>query len=95
MKLYVCWGTFQVPGMRQHPCKLALEALQEAGYAPEVVKAYGYGPLPDLTRGRREVKRLSGESWVPLLVTDDGEVVGDSAAIITWAQQHPAAVTAA
>ena len=42
----------------------------------EVIKAYGYGPMPDLTRGRREVRRLSGSSWVPLLVTDDDGVAG-------------------
>lgn len=94
VKLYVCWGTFQVPGMREHPCRLAYEALREAGHDPEVVKAYGYGPLPDITRGRREVKRLSGRSWVPLLVTGDGEVIGESQAIIAWAQAHPAPVAA-
>jgi hypothetical protein len=91
MKLYVCYGTFQVPLMRSHPCRNAYHALQEAGYEPEIVKAYGAGPLPDITKGRREVKKLSGESWVPLLVTDDGEVVGDSQKIIAWAQAHPAA----
>ena len=91
MKLYVCWGTFQVPGMRSHPCRNAYHALQEAGYEPDVVKAYGYGPLPDFTSGRREVKRLSGTSWVPLLVTDDGDVIQDSEQIIAWAQQHPVA----
>lgn len=90
MKLYVCWGTFQVPGVREHPCRLALLALQEAGYEPEVIKAYGFGPLPDMTRGRREVRRLSGQSWVPLLVTDDGDVVQDSKAIVAWAAEHPA-----
>ena len=49
--------------------------MKEAGYEPEVKKAYSLAQLPDVTPGRREVKRLSGESWVPLLVTDDGEVV--------------------
>ena len=91
MKLYVCWGTFQVPGMRSHPCRNAYHALQEAGYEPEVKKAYSLAQLPDVTPGRREVKRLSGESWVPLLVTDDGEVVSDSANIIAWAKAHPKA----
>jgi hypothetical protein len=90
VKLYVCWGTFQVPGMREHPCRLAHEALTQAGYEPEVIKAYGLGPLPDFTSGRREVKRLSGQSWVPLLVTDDGEAIADSKAIVAWAQAHPA-----
>lgn len=95
MKLYVCYGTFQVPGMRSHPCRNAYHALQEAGYEPEIIKVYGAGPLPDVTKGRREVKRLSGSSWVPLLVTDDGEAIGDSRQIIAWAQQHPAAAAAA
>ena len=90
MKLYVCWGTFQVPGMRSHPCRNAYHALQEAGYEPEVVKAYSSGALPAVTKGRREVKRLSGESWVPLLVTDDGEVVPTTDRIIAWAAAHPA-----
>ncbi len=89
MKLYVCWGTFQVPGARSHPCRNAHNALVEAGYEPEVIKAYSSGALPDITRGRRAVKRLSGKSWVPLLVTDDGEVVGDSESIIAWAQRNP------
>lgn len=95
MKLYVCWGTFQVPGARAHPCRLAYEALKEAGHEPEVVKAYGFGPLPDITSGRREVKRLSGQSWVPLLVTDDGEAIADSQVIIDWARAHPAGAAAA
>jgi hypothetical protein len=94
VKLYVCWGTFQVPGMRQHPCRLAHEALTEAGHEPQVVKAYGLGPLPDVTSGRREVKRLSGQSWVPILVTDEDEVITDSKAIIAWAKAHPASVSA-
>ena len=90
MKLFVCWGTFQIPGARSHPCRNAHHALLAAGHEPEVVKAYGFGPLPDVTRGRREVRRLSGQSWVPLLTTDAGEVVQGSEAIIAWAGEHPA-----
>ena len=74
MKLYVCWGTFQVKGMRSHPCRNAYHALRDAGHEPEMIKSYGFGPLPDVTSGRREVKRLTGQSWVPVLVTDDGEM---------------------
>lgn len=91
MKLYVCWGTFQVPGARSHPCRNAHAALKKAGYEPEVIRTYGWGALPDITPGRREVKRLSGESWVPLLVTDDGEVVQETERIIAWAEAHPRA----
>lgn len=90
MKLYVCWGTFPTPRPGGHPCANAYRALKDAGYEPEVVKAYGLAPLPDITRGRKEVKRLTGQSWVPVLVTDDGEVVQDSKRIIAWAKEHPA-----
>jgi glutathione S-transferase len=54
-----------------------------------VVKVYGLAPLPDLTRGRREVKRLTGESFVPVLVLDDGEVITDSRSIAAWARDNP------
>ena len=94
MKLYVCWGTFPVPWPRRgatwrpggHPCKRAHDALKEAGHSPEVVRVYGFGQLPDVTPGRREVKRLTGESWVPVLVTGDGEVVKGSESIVAWAR---------
>ena len=55
------------------------------------VKVYGLASLPDFTSGRKEVKRLTGESFVPVLVLDDGEVVSDSQKIVDWARAHPAA----
>jgi hypothetical protein len=99
MKLYVCWGTFPVPWPRRgaswrpgaHPCKVAYDALKEAGYSPDVVKSYGFGRLPDVTRGRKEVKRLTGESWVPALVLDNGQVITESRNIVAWARNNPAA----
>lgn len=90
MKLYVCWGTFQTPRPGGHPCGNAYDALRDAGHEPEVIKAYGLAPLPDLTSGRREVKRLTGKSWVPVLVTDDGEIINESKAIVSWAEANPA-----
>jgi hypothetical protein len=36
-----------------HPCKKAYDALKEAGHSPDVVKAYGFASLPDVTSGRR------------------------------------------
>jgi hypothetical protein len=97
MKLYVCWGTFPVPWPRRgstwrgsgHPCTIAHDALKRAGHSPEVVRCYGMAELPDFTRGRKEVKRLTGESFVPVLVLDDGEVIKDSREIAAWAQAHP------
>ena len=99
MKLYVCWGTFPVPWPRRsaswrpgaHPCKRAHDALKEAGHSPEVTRVYGLAPLPDLTSGRREVKRLTGESFVPVLVLDEGEVITDSQNIVDWARANTAA----
>lgn len=94
MKLYVCWGTFRSPRPGGHPCGNAYRALKEAGHEPEVIKSYGLGAMPDFlnnTRGRREVKKLTGQSWVPVLVTDDGEAIQDSKKIVEWAKEHPVA----
>ena len=94
MKLYVCWGTFSTPRPGGHPCANAYNALKDAGYEPEVIRSYGLGLLPGVfnqTRGRKEAQRLSGSRMVPVLVTDDGEVVADSKKIVAWARAHPAA----
>ena len=99
MKLYVCWGTFQTPRPpRGHPCHNAYKAVTEAGYEPEVVKVRGLGIGPSfmhqMTDGRREVERLTGQHAVPVLVTDDGEVIQDSRRIVDWAEAHPAGAAA-
>lgn len=93
MKLYICWGTFQTPRPGGHPCRNAYKALREAGHDPELVKSYGLGVLPgafNQTDGRRKAKELTGSYTVPMLVTDDGEVIKDSKKIAAWAQANPA-----
>jgi hypothetical protein len=92
MKLYVCWTTRDTPGPHHHACTRAHDALLEAGYDPQVSRTYSFGAVPDFlqTPGRREVKRLSGQSWVPVLVTDADEVISGSREIEAWAQAHPA-----
>jgi glutathione S-transferase len=94
MKLYICWGTFPTVRPGGHPCRTAYQALREAGWEPELVKSYGLTVLPDQpfnqTQGRQEAKRLTGKSTVPVLVTDDGEVVADSKNIVAWASANPA-----
>jgi hypothetical protein len=94
MKLYVCYGTFTTtPRPGGHPCGNANRALREAGHDPEVIRSYGLAILPSIfnrTRGRREVKQLTGSYMVPVLVTDGGEVIPDSKRIIEWAQANPA-----
>jgi len=94
VKLYVCYGTFKhAPRPGGHPCGNAYHALKDAGYDPQVVLSYGYGPLPGFlnqTSGRREVQRLTGNRWVPTLVLDDDTVLDGSQEIVDWAHAHPA-----
>lgn len=91
MKLFVCYGDWTQPILgHKHPCGEAHQALLDAGYDPEVVKVYGFGPLPMwLQPRRRQVVDLTGSPWVPALELDDGTGIGDSKAIIAWARANP------
>jgi hypothetical protein len=85
--LYVCWGLFRTP-RPGHPCRNAYEALTVAGIRPDVVRCYGWGVLPSAlnrSRGRREVRCLTGQDWVPVFVAADGSVIAGSDAISAWA----------
>ena len=92
MKLYVCYGTWTVGAqLHKHPCGEAHHALTGAGHTPEVVLCYGLGLLPDalnFTPGRRRVKELTGNCWVPVLVLDDETVIQGSRKIIDWARDN-------
>jgi hypothetical protein len=91
MKLYVCWGTFPTPRPGGHPCRNAYNALTEAGYDPQVERVYGLGLTPfNLTPGRNKIKQRTGQSWVPVLELDDGELIQDSRKIAAWAKANPA-----
>lgn len=90
MRLYVCWGTANTPRPGGHPCHNAHEALKQAGWDPELHKTYGWGALGSaLNPTRKPVRELTGQNWVPVLVTDDGEVIQDSKRIVEWAQANP------
>ena len=93
MKLYVCYGTFkQAPRPGGHPCGNAYHALREAGHDPEVQRCYGGGVLPSFlnrSAGRRRVKELTGNYWVPTLELDDGKVIDGSQEIVAWARANP------
>lgn len=91
MKLFVCWGLFRTP-RPGHPCRNAWDALRAAGHDPQVIRARGWGLLParlNRTSGRREVRRLTGSNWVPVLEVGD-DVVSGSKEIAEWAVTHPA-----
>ena len=90
MRLYVCWGLFRTP-KPGHPCRNAYDALVSAGLRPEVVRCYGWGLLPEAlnrTKGRRRVRALTGQDWVPVLETGARAIVG-SKQIAEWASDHP------
>jgi hypothetical protein len=96
MKLYVCCGTFPTPLLPGgHPCRKAYLALRRAGYEPRVMRSYGSSMLPDIpfniTPGRLQVKRATGNSEVPMLETDDGQLIQGSRQIAAWARKNPAA----
>lgn len=95
MKLYVCWGTFPTPLLPGgHPCRDAYQALKRAGHDPDVVLSFGAAVLPDIpfniTPGRIHVKRATGSSEVPMLETDDGQVIQGSRQIVRWAEKNSA-----
>ena len=94
MQLYVCWDTSAShPVLGTHPCGVAYHALRDAGHDPDVTKAYGWAALPsflNFTSGRREVRELTGNDEVPVLVLDDGEVVAGTEQIVFWAEANPA-----
>jgi hypothetical protein len=91
MRLYVCWGTFGSPRPGGHACRNAHEALTEAGWSPDVERVYGWGALPDfMNPTRAKVRKLTGQGWVPVLQTDDGEVISGSDKIASWARDNPA-----
>ena len=87
--LYVCWGLFPTP-RPGHPCRKAYDALLAGGHRVRVVRCYGWGALPswlNRSRGRREVRRLTGTDWVPVLVVDDDNVIAGTKAIAAWSEQ--------
>lgn len=94
MKLYVCYTTVDhphIPGIGKHACSRAYRELRTAGYDPEVIRAYGFGGLPDALQPprRKLVKEKTGSPWVPALETDEGEWISGSQAIADWAEKHP------
>ena len=92
MKLYTCGQTDHGAGFG-HPCGRAARALREAGYEIDIEVVGGYRLMPWTRRGKRdEIRELSGQEDVPVLVADDGKVVSGTGTIIAWAKEHPATV---
>jgi len=75
---------------KPHACKRAQRALRSAGHDFEKI-VFARGRLFGLfTKGRRpELKRLSGQEQLPVLMLPDGSTVNGSASIIAWAKANP------
>jgi glutathione S-transferase len=90
--LYTCGQKTHGPGFA-HPCAKAGNALDAAGYEYELKTVGGYRLMPwtwgSREKDRAEVKELSGQEAVPILVLDDGEVISGSGTIAKWAREHP------
>lgn len=92
MVLYTCGQKKSTPAF--HPCGKAAKALDNAGYEYEIKVLKGYRMVrwtwPKRSRDRAEIKELSGQENVPVLVRDDGEVISGSRTIADWAEANPA-----
>jgi Glutathione S-transferase, N-terminal domain len=76
-----------------HACGRAAKALDDAGYEYELRDLPGYRLAPwtwgDRRNGRAEVKELTGQINLPVLVLDEGKPVVGSGKIVDWAKAHP------
>jgi glutathione S-transferase len=93
--LYTCGAKKSgggLPGPLAHPCGRAASALDDAGHVYELRTVEGYKMLPWTRSGgkRAEIRELTGQEDVPVLVLDDGTAVHGSGTIARWAREHPA-----
>ena len=92
MILYTC-GQKKALGSLGHPCGRAAKALDEAGYEYEIRDLPGYRLAPwtwgQRRRNREEVRELTGQINLPVLVLDGDNTVVGSGKIADWAKAHP------
>ena len=75
----------------KHPCGVAAQALDDAGHAYAVEVVGGFKHVPLTRRGKRdEIRSLTGQEDVPVLLLDDGTPVTGFRAIVEWAGANPA-----
>jgi len=75
----------------KHPCGVAAQALDRAGHSYTVKVVGGFKNIPLSRRGKRgEIRALTGQEDVPVLVLDDGAPVYGTSAIVEWAAGHAA-----
>jgi glutathione S-transferase len=95
VKLFTCGQGRKggsLPGPLAHPCGRAAKALDDAGHTYELETVGGYRLLPWTRRGERdEIRRLTGQEDVPVLVLDTQAVLHGTGAIVRWAKDNPKA----
>jgi glutaredoxin len=94
MILYTCAQREKLASVG-HPCGRAAKALDDAGYEYELRELPGYRFAPwtwrERRRGRAQIKDMTGQIGVPVLVLDEGKMVVGSGDIVKWANAHPKA----
>jgi hypothetical protein len=87
LTLYVCH--IDDGGPPPHACKRAQRALRDNGHEFEkVVFAKGI-PFGLFTTGRRpELKEMSGQEKLPVLMLPDGSTVNGGSRIVEWARAN-------
>jgi glutaredoxin len=87
LTLYVCH--IDDGGPAPHACRRTQRALRDSGHDFEKI-VFGKGNLFGLfTKGRRpELKEISGQEQLPVLVLADGSTVSGSKQIVAWAKAN-------
>jgi hypothetical protein len=87
LTLYVC--NINEGGPKPHACRRAIEALRDGGHEFEkIVFARGI-PFGLFTTGRRpELKAISGQEKLPVLLLGDGTTINGGSQIVAWAKAN-------
>lgn len=92
MILYTC-GQKKAMASLGHACGRAAKALDQAGYEYEIRALPGYRLLPwtwgERRNNRDEVKEITGQINLPVLLLDEGRAIVGSGEIVDWARAHP------
>ncbi len=79
----------------KHPCGVAAQALDRSGHTYNVKVVGGFKSIPFSRRGKRdEIRVLTGQEDVPVLVLEDGTTVAGTSAIVSWAASNKSSQTA-
>jgi Glutathione S-transferase, N-terminal domain len=90
--LYTC-GQKKSLATLGHACGRAAKALDRAGYEYEIRTLPGYRLLPwtwgQRRNNRGEIKAITGQINLPVLLLDEGRAIVGSGEIVDWAHAHP------